>query len=496
MTQKNMTRDQRKAAKQKRKAMMKSILAIILALMLVGMALAPVFALETVMIGTDQMLVSDVTIRMNSAEEAVLEDYGAYIDFMMDTVSESYYKSIPQRQLIDGAYKGIFSVLDPYSTYFTPAEYKSFNTSIEGEFGGIGATITEGKSGYVEVVAPLKDTPAEKAGIMPGDRIVRINGLDAKGFTTEHAVSLIRGEVGTDVTLTIMRDGHTDLLTITITRGLIRVKSVDFEVLDSGIGYIKLNDFSEKTNAEFDAAMAHMVNNDIDKLIVDVRNNPGGLLSVATYVSDYFLPYNEEIVTIDYRAGVDRLYRANRERAPLDVVVLVNKGSASASEIFAGSIQQSGQGTVIGETSFGKGTVQNLIPLTNGGAIKMTIAEYKLKGNYQVEGNGIVPDILVPSIRGIDVSGLAPIRPASQNTSLNIYAAQQRFNLIGYSLEENGLLDNATRDVIQAFQRQKGLSITGALNQVTLETLVKHVDQQVSGLYDPQLEAAVAYLTK
>ena len=491
----------KKLKKQRRKALMKSILAIILVLLMVGMALAPVFS-QTYEVnpyrGDGTFLVSDQGIQLTVTNTSATpdENYQAFIDFMMETVGDSYYKDVNKQTLIEGAYKGIFNVLDPYSTYFTPEEYDNFNTSIEGEFSGIGASITEGKNGYVEVVSPIKGTPAERAGLLPGDMIVEIDGVDAAGFTTEKAVSLIRGPKGTPVILGIRRSGVSEVLYFTIVRDTIIITSVNYEMLEDGVGYIELTEFSSKTNAEFDKAMAYMVNNDVKKLIVDVRNNPGGLLDTAIYVSDYFVPAGKEIVKIDYKGTNDRTYRANRAKAPLDVVVLTNGGSASASEIFAGSIQQTGSGTIIGEKTFGKGTVQNLMPLTNSGAIKLTIAEYKLAGDYVVNGVGIKPDIEVASPARLTdeiLSTLAPISPLYGNTTLNVYAAQQRLRLLGYEIVADGVSGPATRAVISEFQTRMNLQKTGYLNEATLKALDAELKSSAAKSFDPQLERALEY---
>ena len=242
--------------------------------------------------------------------------------------------------------------------------------------------------------------------------------------------------------------------------------------------------------------MAYMVNKNVKKLIVDVRNNPGGLLNTAIHVSDYFIPMGKEIVKIDYKGTNDRIYRATTEKAPLDVVVLTNGGSASASEIFAGSIQQTGSGKVIGELTYGKGTVQTISPLTNGGAIKMTIAEYKLAGDYKVNGVGVKPDIEVASQTRITdeiLKSLAPMTVTAGNTSLNVYAAQQRLALLGYKVTANGILDAQTKAIIKTFQINQRLTQSSTLNNATLLELDKVIKSTSLSTYDPQLARALEY---
>lgn len=488
---------EKKLKKQKRAKLFKAAMAILLSLLLIGTALAPVFS-ETTRVSLSRNgyeIVSDADIKA-STSETVDENYLDFIDFMMGTIKESYYKDVNKQALIEGAYKGLFQALDPYSTYFTPAEYESFNTSIEGEFSGIGASITEGENGYIQVVAPIKGTPAEKAGILAGDYIVEIDGVSTEAFTTEKAVSLIRGEKGTAVILGIRRANASEVLYFTIVRETIIMKSVNYEILEGNIGYIELIEFSSKTNNEFDAAMAFMVNKDIKKLIVDVRNNPGGLLDTAIHVSDYFIPQGKEIVKIDYKGINDRTYRATTEKAPMDVAILVNGGSASASEIFAGSIQQTGSGVVIGTQSFGKGTVQTLMPLTNGGAVKLTIAEYKLAGGYTVHGVGIKPDIEVKAPMLVDATIIAPLKSNLGHNSLNIYAAQQRLNLLGYEVSADGVYGNKTMEALKSFQKDYGITVTGRIDKATGDHLNKLVSTTVISTYDPQMEAAIAYFSK
>lgn len=475
-------RKNRKLARQRRRAIMKSALALLLVLLFIVMAISPIIFAEP------------VTINLNDSSTNSEEDFTGYVNFMMDMIENNYYKEVNRDDLIEGMYKGLFDALDPYSAYFTPEEYKDFNTSIEGEFFGIGASITLGKNGYVEVVAPLKNTPAERAGLLPGDMIVSIDGEDAAGFSTEQAVSLIRGELGTDVTLGILRPGQTESFEVTITRGLIILKSVEYEVLEEGIGYIQLTDFNDKTNKEFDEAMAYMVNKDISKVIVDVRNNPGGLLNVAIYVSDYFIAPGREIVTIDYRGATDRTYRASREKAPVEVAVLVNKGSASASEIFAGSIQKTGSGIVIGDTTYGKGTVQSIYPLNNGGGLKITIAEYLLSGGYKVDSAGVIPDVKVSNRVSVDLSTLAPLSASKGLGTLNVYALQERLALLGYDLEADGSFGPITRSVLKQFQQDYKIPVTISIDSKTVETLTAALTGGIQSSVDLQLEAAIEAL--
>ncbi len=455
----------RKRKKEKKRLILKSALAIILSVLLVGMAIAPIFAETT---------------------EEVTEDYEAFISFMLGRIEKDYYKDASKRDMLDGAYKGLFRSLDPYSTYFTPEEFAKFNEYTEGTFTGIGASIVESASGYIQIVAPIRRSPAEAAGLLPNDEIIKIDGKDINGYSSEQAVAEIRGKEGTDVTLTIYRDGET--FDVTITRAVIEVLTVSYEILDGGIGYIELTGFKEITSKEFDEAMAYMVNHDVKKLIVDVRYNPGGLLDVAIHLSDYFIEKGDPIVKIDYKSAKDITYKATRAKAPMDLVVLVNEGSASASEVFAGSVQANGAGTVIGANSFGKGTVQTLVPLNTGGGLKMTIAEYLLKDDTHVHGVGIKPDIEVGKL--YPKQGLAPLNPSVGANSLNVFAAQQRLQKLGYEVKPDGSYTAQTREAVLAFKKAQGLGDNSVLDVKTLEKL----EQMVMRPDEVQLEAAIKFL--
>lgn len=436
---------EKRMAKHRRKQKMKSIIAIILVILMVGMAIAPIFA------------------------ETQEEDYHAYIDFMMEYLHRHYHQPIEQQDLINGLYRGMFDALDPYSAYMTPDEYERWETSMEGSFSGIGASITEGTTAYVEILAPIPGTPAEAAGLMPGDRIVSIDGESARGFTTEQAVSRIRGEEGTAVLLGIARDGELEILEIEIVRAMIIIDTVNYEIDDTGVGYIRIHSFGQNTNDEFDRAMAHMVNNDVTELILDLRNNPGGYLNSAIHISDYFVPQGTEIVRVTQKSGSDRIYRARRSPAPVELVVLVNEFSASASEIVSGSIREAGTGTLYGTTTFGKGTVQNLIPLANGGAMKITTSEYKLRDGVAVNGVGVAVDHEVKAMRR--PIHLAPIDPAQGITTLNLYAAQQRLQLLHLEVEASGQWNDETLEALKVFQAYVNLPQTGQLNLETLKAL-------------------------
>jgi carboxyl-terminal processing protease len=521
----------KKLAKQKRKDFVKAALAILLALLMIGIAIAPAFSetlpqtedmkslinednylLKRMTSSLDQMLMADrLLTATESGSDATAENAAASdIDFsevdvdmekMIEYIEQNYYKSVDAETLIEGAYKGMLDVLDPHSTYFSQEEYDDFITGLSGEFTGIGASISTSTDGYIQVVAPVKDSPADKAGLKTGDIIVSVDGTSTAGWSTEKAVSVIRGPEGTPVTLGVKRAGVEEAFDIEIVRSVIVLSTVYYEMLTDQIGYIEITQFGENTNDEFDAAMADLMNNDVQKLIVDVRNNPGGYLSAAIHISDYFVEKGKIIVKEELSGDRTQVFRANREKVPAEVVVLVNEGSASASEIFSGSIQQTDGGTVIGTTTYGKGTVQTPYDMTYAGAIKLTIAEYVLNNDYHVDGVGIIPDVIVNLPTEADYQAYLSFVPMNETTakhkgdiSLNVYGAQQRLNLLGETLTVDGKLGYNTEAAIERFQEAHQLKASGILTIETAEALKSATDALFDGNRDLQLEAALSYL--
>ncbi len=311
-------------------------------------------------------------------------------------VKENYVEEVPIKKLIYGAIDGMVSSLDPFSDFFTPEQYKEFMTETEGEFGGIGIEITLEK-GRPVVVAPIEGTPAWKAGLRPGDIIIAINGEDTFNMSLMEIVKKIRGKPGTKVKLTILRKGAGKPFEVVITRAIIKVPSVKY-VNFKGIGYIKISQFISETGENLERAIEDLEEQGVYGYIIDLRNNPGGLLSEAVKVGDIFIPEGKLIVYTKGRKG--EIHRYYAEEEPLirnkPIVLLVNKGSASASEIVAGALQDYHIATLVGERTFGKASVQNLIPLEDGSALKLTIAYYYTPKGRLIHKKGIEPDIKVP----------------------------------------------------------------------------------------------------
>lgn len=311
------------------------------------------------------------------------------------------------QNLIYGAVSGLVSSLqDPYTVFFPPKEADKFNQDIQGQFGGIGAEIGLDVQNHIVVIAPLKDTPASKAGVLAGDQILAINGSSTIGLSVDQAVNQIRGDKGTKVTLTMMRDSWSAPKDIELTRDIIQTPTIDYKLINTSgqedpngqIAYIRLYNFYEQAPALFyQAALKASVSN-VKGMVIDLRNNPGGYLDAAVSIGGWFVDKGKPIVTEEFRdksnnQTFDSMGPSIFNKIP--VVVLINKGSASASEILAGALHESNSATLVGEKSFGKGTVQELVPLGAGSMIKVTIAHWLTPKGNQIDKNGITPDIAV-----------------------------------------------------------------------------------------------------
>lgn len=317
-----------------------------------------------------------------------VEELKGYID-------QYFYKDVSDVDFEDGILKGLFTSLeDPYSVYMNTADYENFNISTTGEYGGIGIVVSPNENGYIEVVSPIEDTPAEKAGVKSGDIILAVDATDVDVDMYEEAVSMIRGKPGDAVKLTIRRTGVSELLDFEIVREQIKVQVVKTEVLEDQIGYLRLTSFDEDAYKEFKTELNALLAQDITGLIVDLRGNPGGSLDECTQIADYLLG-EQVIVYMEDRAGEKTYYRSDKNKVDLPMAVLVDGGSASASEILTGAIQDSESGVVIGTQTFGKGLVQSVIELRDNTAFKLTTSQYFTPDGTNIHSVGIEPDIVI-----------------------------------------------------------------------------------------------------
>lgn len=313
-------------------------------------------------------------------------------------IQKSYVEKTNSKDLVYGAMKGMLEGLDPHSSFMSPDTFKEMQVETKGEFGGLGIEITM-KEGMLMVVSPIEDTPAFKAGIKSGDIIIKIEGKATKDMTLMDAVKMMRGPKGTSVTITIGRESFPEPKDFTITRDIIAVKSVKTKALEPGYGYVRVAQFQEKTDSDLDKALDKMEkeNGGLKGLVLDLRNNPGGLLDQAVKVSDDFLESGLIVYTDGRIEGQKMTFSAKKEgtRPNYPIVVLVNAGSASASEIVAGALQDHGRALILGTQTFGKGSVQTIYPLEDGSALRLTTARYYTPSGRSIQAKGITPDIIL-----------------------------------------------------------------------------------------------------
>lgn len=333
-------------------------------------------------------------------DAVVNEDYEKFRIFtdVVGIVKENYTEEVDTEELIYGAVRGMLRGLDPHSSFMTRDEYNEMKVDTKGAFGGIGIEIAI-KEGVLTVIAPIEDTPAFRAGVESGDQIMKIDDKSTKDMTLTDAVKLMRGLKGTDVTIWIMREGFEDLRSFELTRAIIKIKSVRSRELEDGFGYIRIAQFQENTSAELEKALNILGSGtgELRGLVLDLRNNPGGLLQQAVRVSDMFLSSGVIVSTKGRAPGQDMEFEATKSgtHTGFPIIVIVNGGSASASEIVAGALQDNKKAVILGTVTFGKGSVQTIIPLADGSAVRLTTSKYYTPSGTSIQAKGISPDIIV-----------------------------------------------------------------------------------------------------
>ena len=316
---------------------------------------------------------------------------------VLEKINKEYVDEVDQSKSMDAAINGLLQSLDPYSAYMTPESFEGMQTETSGEFGGLGIEVGM-EAGVVKVISPIDNTPASKAGLKAGDYIVKINNTQVQGKSLMEAVDLMRGPVGSSIEITVRRRGVKKALIFNITREVIQVQSVKSELIDNNIGYIRLTSFNENSSEQIKEKINKLnKNKDLKGYILDLRNNPGGLLSQAIKISDFFLENGEIVSTRSRQASENRKWFAKKGDLTngKTLIILINYGSASASEIVAGALKDHKRAIILGENSYGKGSVQSIIPLKNRGAIRLTIAKYYLPSGKSISEVGVTPDIEV-----------------------------------------------------------------------------------------------------
>ena len=344
---------------------------------------------------------------------------------VFEKIKNDYVEQVEDQELLNHAIRGMLTGLDPHSAYLEPEAYKELRVGTTGEFGGLGIEVTM-EDGFVKVVAPIDDTPAERAGVKAGDLIIRLDDTPVKGMTLNEAVKVMRGKPGSKIVLTIIRDGEQQPLKIVIVRAVIKVRSVKARTLEPGYGYVRVTQFQSRTGENLRNAVSRLKrenDNDLQGLVLDLRNNPGGVLSAAVSVVDAFLDKGSIVSTEGRIADSELKFNAK----PTDVlkgapiVVLVNGGSASASEIVAGALQDHKRAVIIGSKTFGKGSVQTILPMDNGAALKLTTARYFTPSGRSIQAEGITPDIELEDLKvaQVEKQRIDPVKEADLSGHLS-----------------------------------------------------------------------------
>ena len=331
---------------------------------------------------------------VNSAENDIYKKIDLFGE-VLEKINKEYVDEINQSESMDSAINGLLQSLDPYSAYMSPEIFNEMQTETSGEFGGLGIEVSM-ESGVVKVISPIDDTPASRAGIKAGDYIVKINDVQVQGKSLSEAVDLMRGPVGSGIELTIRRRGERKALIFNVVREIIQIQSVKADILEKSIGYLRLTSFNENSGKQIEREIKKLEKNkDVKSYILDLRNNPGGLLYQAIKISDFFLDNGEIVSTKSRKPSENRKWFAKKGDLTNGkvLIVLINYGSASASEIVAGALKDHKRAILLGENSYGKGSVQSIIPLKNDGAIRLTVAKYYLPSGKSISEVGVSPDI-------------------------------------------------------------------------------------------------------
>ncbi|PKM84454.1 MAG: hypothetical protein CVU86_07145 [Firmicutes bacterium HGW-Firmicutes-11] len=448
------------------------VIAIILVAALVITSFSFVFLL-----GTGKGAVYGAT----TTETQFLDRQLNYLKELMIDVSENYKDEVTFQTLIDGAFRGtIESLKDPYSIYYASSEEaEQFVESVSGEFSGIGVSI-ESYNGQVRVVAPLAGTPAEKAGILAGDVIVKVDGNSVAGLTVDQVVAKLKGETGTKVSVTVDRGGTQ--ITFSLVREVIKTVSVTWQLKEGNVGYIRIAQFDKDTHLEFKNAKLQLIAQGADRFLVDVRNNPGGYTAVAADIASQMMPKGPITHFAQKGSIVETVTADGTGDLDLPVVLLVNEGTASAAEILAGAWQDSETALIVGVTTYGKGVAQQVLELPNGGSMKLSSFYFLTPLEHTIDKTGISPDFTIQNLQTVASAeikasylGFAPMaettKPKAGDTGLNVYGAQQRLKFLGYKTAATGTMDATTVTAVKAFQKEAGLYSYGVLDYSTMNAI-------------------------
>lgn len=358
--------------------------------------LAVLFIFTFLLLPLPNALAQEAEAGKGSKSENTYEKLKVFSE-ILSLLESNYVEEVNSDDLVEGAIRGLLKTLDPHTSYLPPSSYKQMQVETSGKFGGLGIEISMRK-GILTVISPIEDTPAFKAGILAGDRIIKIEDESTLDITLSEAVNLLRGDRGAPIKITIFREGMEEPKDYTIVRDVIKVRSLTSKIYNSDVGYIKIRNFTKTTSNDLDKALAVFESKNVRRLVLDLRNNPGGLLNQAVEVADRFLDDENLIVYTQGRTENQNMRFTTHDRGrqvSYPMIILVNGGSASASEIVAGALQDLGRAVILGTQTFGKGSVQTIIPLSEGSALRLTTARYYTPSGNVIQENGITPDIIV-----------------------------------------------------------------------------------------------------
>jgi len=413
-----------------------------------------------------------------------------------DTIQDNYFKEVDEKKLVNGAIDGMLQSLDdPYSDYMNEEEASSFHESISSSFEGIGAEIQE-KDGYIIIVSPLKGSPAEKAGLKPNDKVVSVDGKNIQGMGSTEAVLLIRGEKGTTVKLVVQRPGVSEPLNFSIVRDTIPIETVYGDMVTDTIAKVQITTFSENTSTELITILNDLQSKGMKGLILDLRQNPGGLLNQAVAISSLFVPEGKVLFKVEDRDGnIEEVKSEQKENPDIPLVVIIDKGSASASEILAGAVSESANVPLVGEKSFGKGTVQRAQDFSDGSNMKYTTEKWLTPEGNWIHEKGIVPDYEVAMPEYANISYVDPEQELKLSVaSTQVKAAQQMLKALGIDPGRvDGYFDEATQKAVIEFQKQQNIEQTGILKGESTILVMEKLRELIKD-NDPQLQKAVELL--
>lgn len=447
---------------------------------------------------TMPVLADGISFMVPGDSEEEKSEAAQKIELMMSIIQEEYYKDVTEEELLNGALKGMLNVLDEHSTYYSPEEYKDFMSDVSGSIIGIGVTI-EKRNGRITVVSPIEGSPAFEAGIKTGDKIIEVDGTDISDYSADAAAKLIRGEEGTTVKIGIQRDGVKDLVYFELVRESIKINPVSYEIKEDNIGYIRLTDFNDSSYEKMKEAVDFLKEKGIKGVIIDLRGNPGGYLDKVVDICRMLIPKGP-IVKTQVKGEILETYYSDLEEAPFKLAVLVNGGSASASEILAGAVRDSNTGILIGEKTYGKGTVQNVSRLSDGSGVKLTVANYLTPSGFSLDGVGLTPDIEVKDNTSeiyAEVAQMSSDRTLKRGLiGVDVLGLQKKLSYLGYYKGiHDGSFGSGTRAAVLNFQKDNNLPQDAEMDANDLKVLDTKFVQTLQ-TQDPQLQRAIEELRK